>query len=135
MILLDTSVVVPAFATWHEAHRSVVARLADEPSIPMHVAVETYSVLTRLPHPHRVPGVIAAEFLDRVWPPAGRVTLPAEIHGAIPGRCAALGIEGGAVYDALVAATAIASDAVLLTRDRRAMPTYRLIGATTELID
>lgn len=77
----------------------------------------------------------AAEFLDRVWPPAGRVTLPTEIHGPIPGRCAALGIEAGAVYDALVVATAVVHDAVLLTRERRAMPTYRLIGATTEMAD
>ena len=135
MIVLDTSVVVPAFASWHEAHRRVVARLADEPSIPVQVAIETYSVLTRLPHPHRVPGAIVAAYLDRVFPEDRRIPLPGELHGDMPQRCAGLGIEGGAIYDAVVAATALAHDATLVTRDHRAMPTYRLIGARTERLD
>lgn len=44
-------------------------------------------------------------------------------------------IGGGAVYDALVAATAKATGAVLLSLDRRAERTYRMIGVDFEMID
>ncbi|MDP2624367.1 MAG: PIN domain-containing protein, partial [Actinomycetota bacterium] len=134
MIVLDTSVVVAAFATWHEAHDVAVGALADDPRLPAQVAVEAYSVLTRLPHPHRVPGPIAAQYLDRAFPPTTRLPVPRDIHAALPGRCAGLGIEGGSVYDALVAAIAVEHDAVLVSRDVRAAPTYRLIGATVRMI-
>lgn len=40
-------------------------------------------------------------------------------------------IAGGAIYDALAAATVLAHDCELLTLDRRALPVYRLMGATT----
>jgi predicted nucleic acid-binding protein len=134
VIILDTSVAVAAFATWHEAHRGAVAELANEPLIPAQVAVEAYSVLTRLPHPHRVPGPIVAEYLDRVFPASGRVPVPSSVHGGLPELCASLGIEGGAVYDALVAATAVEHHAELVSRDRRALPTYRLIGAQVRIV-
>ena len=42
-------------------------------------------------------------------------------------RPAALGIAGGAVYDALVAATAAEHEITLATRDRRAAETYRAL--------
>jgi predicted nucleic acid-binding protein len=134
VIILDTSVVVAAFATWHKAHRIAVAELANQPVIPAQVAVEAYSVLTRLPHPHRVLGPIVAEYLDRVFPAPGRVPVPPRAHRGLPERCAGLGIEGGAVYDALVAATAVEHDAELVSRDRRALPTYRLIGAQVRIV-
>lgn len=43
-------------------------------------------------------------------------------------------ITGGAVYDALVAATASEAGATLLSLDRRAVRTYEAIGATFELV-
>jgi hypothetical protein len=47
----DTSVVVAAFASWHEHH--LRARKALDGGLQMidHCALETYSVLTRLPAP------------------------------------------------------------------------------------
>lgn len=42
---------------------------------------------------------------------------------------AAAGIAGGAVYDALIAAVAVAEDLTLVTLDRRATDTYELLGA------
>jgi predicted nucleic acid-binding protein len=42
---------------------------------------------------------------------------------------------GGAIYDALVAATAQEAGARLVSRDRRAARTYEAIGARYELID
>jgi predicted nucleic acid-binding protein len=50
-------------------------------------------------------------------------------------RLAQLGIAGGAVYDALVAATAAEHGITLATRDRRAPETYRALGIDFELID
>lgn len=53
MKAVDSSVVIAAFATWHEYH--VIARKAmtARPRLIAHAAVESYSVLTRLPPPHR----------------------------------------------------------------------------------
>ncbi len=48
---------------------------------------------------------------------------------------AQLRIAGGAVYDALIAATARAHDATLLTLDRCATIGYDRLGVPYELID
>ena len=42
------------------------------------------------------------------------------------GYLAAQNVTGGAAYDALVGSTAKAAGATLLTRDRRAVKTYRV---------
>jgi predicted nucleic acid-binding protein len=133
VIAVDTSVVVPAFAAWHEAHDTAMRLLADDPVIPAHVALETYSVLTRLPVPHRVPGPIVVEYLDRVFPPRRRLTASAELQAGLPARCAALGIDGGAVYDVLIGAIALEHAATLATRDLRAAPFYRAVGVEVRL--
>ncbi len=45
-----------------------------------------------------------------------------------------LGIGGGAVYDALVGATAREHGLTLMTRDRRALETYRALDVRVELV-
>jgi hypothetical protein len=45
------------------------------------------------------------------------------------------GVLGGAVYDALVALTAREAGTTLVSLDRRAVPTYRAVGADHSLID
>jgi predicted nucleic acid-binding protein len=45
-----------------------------------------------------------------------------------------LGVIGGAVYDALIAETARAHGATILTLDRRACITYDRIGVSYQLI-
>jgi predicted nucleic acid-binding protein len=47
---------------------------------------------------------------------------------------AAENIAGGALYDALVAATAREAGAKLLTLDRRAVTTYRLLRVDYQLV-
>jgi predicted nucleic acid-binding protein len=47
---------------------------------------------------------------------------------------AAADVAGGAAWDGLIAATARAHDATLLTLDRRALPTYRAVGARLRLL-
>jgi predicted nucleic acid-binding protein len=44
-------------------------------------------------------------------------------------------IAGGAVYDALVGSAAVAHQLALVTRDRRALPTYRALEVDVELLD
>ena len=54
---VDTSVVVAAFASWHEHHLKRRTSLLDQDvRLIEHCSLETYSVLTRLPAPHRCPG-------------------------------------------------------------------------------
>ena len=133
MIAVDASVVVAAFATWHEGHASAAAALARHPRLPAHVALETFSVLTRLPAPHRAPADVVATFLTSRFPDA-MLTLPGRDHLALLGLLARAGLSGGAIYDALVAATAKRARATLLSRDRRAQPAYEAIGVRVEML-
>lgn len=49
-------------------------------------------------------------------------------------RLQEVGVAGGATYDGLIALTAAASDATLVTLDRRALSTYALVGADVEFV-
>ena len=133
MIAVDTSVVVAGFASWHEGHRSAAAALARKPRVPAHVLVEAYSVLTRLPPPHRAPADLVATFLAARFrePP---LILPARAHHELIEASASVGLAGGAIYDALIAATARHAGATLLTRDQRARSVYDRLGVRYELV-
>jgi predicted nucleic acid-binding protein len=124
---VDTSVVVAAFASWHQEHAAARRVLDDRPSLIGHCALETLSVLTRLPAPHRVGPELVATFLSARFPDPPLV-LPAESLRALPEELARLGIAGGAVYDALVATTARHHGTTLVTLDLRAASTYRQVG-------
>jgi predicted nucleic acid-binding protein len=133
VIALDTSVVVAAFASWHEAHAGAVALLARAPRLPAHVVVETYSVLTRLPPPHRAAPAIVERFLLESFP-AAPLALPGTAQRSLVSLAAQTGMPGGAIYDLLVAATAKRARAKLLTRDRRALAAYEAVGVDFELL-
>ncbi len=133
MIAVDTSVVVAGFASWHEGHRAAAAVLARKPRVPAHVLVEAYSVLTRLPTPHRAPASLVADFLAQRFREAP-LTLPARAHLALLETASLTGVVGGSVYDALIAATARHAGATLLTRDQRARAVYEQIGVRHELV-
>ena len=134
MKAVDSSVIVAAFATWHEHHE--LARAAVERGVRVidHCAVESYSVLTRLPPPHRAPPNVVQEFL-RLQFPELYLRLSARAHRRfVLGLAARDIIVGGAVYDALVAATAAEHQAILLSCDRRALLTYERCGARYQFI-
>lgn len=133
MIVVDTSVVVAAFASWHEGHASAAKVLARKPRVPAHVLVESYSVLTRLPPPHRAPAELVAVFLAEMFT-AAPLVLPVRAHSRLIRQSAAAGIAGGSVYDALIAATVLHAKGRLLTRDRRATATYERVGVDYELL-
>lgn len=133
-LAVDTSVVVAAFASWHESHGPAAAALARHPRVPAHVLVEAYSVLTRLPPPHRAPAALVAAFLAEQFS-ATPLVLPGTEQARLVRRAAELGIVGGGIHDALVAATVRHARGRLLTRDRRAVATYERLGVEYELIE
>jgi predicted nucleic acid-binding protein len=135
VIVMDTSVAVPAALPEHVDHRSALSALPREKTRAVaQVAIETFSVLTRLPPSQRVPAALARSFLRETFefPP---LCLDASAYSELLDLVAAEGITGGAVYDAIVAATALEADATLLTRDRRALQTYRRVGVPYSLLD
>ena len=98
-----------------------------------HCALETYSVLTRLPAPHRASPDVVRDFLAaRFRRPFLRLGAPA--YQAFLLRLPDHGISGGAAYDALVAATAASHGAELVTCDRRAAPVYERYGIRVHLV-
>jgi predicted nucleic acid-binding protein len=129
----DTSIVIAALLTDHPAHETSCQALAGCKTTIAHVAAETYSVLTRLPPPHRAGAGAAAAALEERLPPT-HVTLDADSHTSVPTRLAAAGISGGATYDGLIALTALTHDLELLSRDHRAARAYRALGARFHLI-
>jgi predicted nucleic acid-binding protein len=113
LITADTSVVVAAFASWHEGHEAAIGALRRKVRLPAAPLVESY---------------LAERF------PGAPLTLPGHAHRALLSAAASAGLTGGAIYDALIAATARHAAALLLTRDRRAIATYDRIGVRYELV-
>jgi predicted nucleic acid-binding protein len=134
VVAIDSSVAVAAFAPWHEQHEPAHELVAEGPSIPAHAVLETHSVLTRLPAPFRVAAELAAEFLDRALPLAVRLTLDGKGQRTTVESLNGLGVQGGAVYDGLIALTARAGSAELVTLDRRALTTYRRCDVPARLL-
>jgi predicted nucleic acid-binding protein len=129
----DTSLVIAAFASWHESHEAARRALDGGLRLIEHCALETYSVLTRLPPPHRTSGTIVRDFLETRFPePFLRLSARAykDFILGLPDH----GITGGGAYDALVAATAAGCGAGLVTCDRRALPVYERYGLRTQLL-
>lgn len=133
MTAVDTSVVVPALLSWHVDHERCRSAMVGA-AIPAHALVESYSVMTRLPSPHRIEGHVAEELLSAWFEPPRIVLAPARLQREIVRRAATGGIEGGAVYDALVGLTAREHGQTLLTRDRRAVRTYEILAVDYELL-
>ena len=129
----DTSVVIAAFASWHENHEAARRALDGGLRLVEHCAIETYSVLTRLPPPHRTSGEVVRDFLTARFPqPFLRLSEAAYKDFIL--RLPDQGVTGGAAYDALVAATAAGCDAELITCDRRALPVYERYGVRAQLL-
>jgi toxin FitB len=127
-LAVDTSVAIALLVQTHRDHARV-ARWWDHREVVLcgHALIETYSILTRLPGDLRhAPADAARLIADRFGPP---LVLSAKSVRSVPAKLAALGIAGGAVYDALVALASVEHDAQLATRDGRARSTYETMGA------
>ncbi|MDQ6641379.1 MAG: PIN domain-containing protein [Actinomycetota bacterium] len=134
LLTADTSAVIPFLSEWHAANVAVRDRLADVVRLPGHVLIETFSSLTRMPMGLALRPDLAAESIAAAFP-GPPFLLDAAGHLALVSAAGAAGITGGAIQDALIAATAKAANALLLTRDRRAERTYRAIGVDFEMLD
>lgn len=133
MIAVDSSVVIAACVSWHELHEAAGEVVQARPRLVGHCALEAYSVLTRLPAAMRVAPALAVGYLDAMFPDEPLLLGPADVHG-LAGRLHERGIAGGAVYDGLIALTAAAHGAELLSLDRRAAETYRRCGVSCRLL-
>jgi predicted nucleic acid-binding protein len=131
MKAVDSSVVIAAFATWHEHHAIARKAMAGRPRLVAHAAVESYSVLTRLPPPHRAhPSIVHAFITERFTEPF--LTLSETGYQELLATVTTRQILGGPAYDALIAFTAAEHQATLLSLDRIASATYEAVGATVE---
>ena len=124
---VDTSVVVAGLCSWHPDHQAAKAVLLTRPTPLVHVLLESYSVLTRLPAPRRLDPQLVLSALERLFP-AKPVGLPPTAVLGLLRRLAPDGIYGGATYDALVGESARANKVALHTLDLRARPVYEAIG-------
>lgn len=128
-MLVDTSVALALLLSNHVAHDEVLAAVPEGPlGLAGHALAETYSVLTRMPgrlSRDRAMQLIEAGFPDSV---SYSVTMQ-DIR-----EMASAGIAGGQVYDGLVALAARAQGRPLLSRDRRAIPTYRALQAQVRVL-
>ena len=133
-LLIDTSVAVALAVADHKHHQATRKAIGGRScGLSGHAAFETFSVLTRLPPPNRRTPRAVARLLAQNFP--GSRFLSAQGAEQLHARLAPLGIAGGAVYDALVAAAAAEHGITLVTRDRRAAETYRALDISFELID
>jgi predicted nucleic acid-binding protein len=135
LIAPDSSVLIPALASTFEGHERCVAALAGRsPRLISHVAFETTSVLSRMPEGLRMTPVSVRDALDLDFPDSW-LALDAEGQRACLRRGVDAGLRGGALYDALIAATAREHGATLLSADRRAREVYEAIGVEVSYIE
>jgi predicted nucleic acid-binding protein len=111
--LPDTSCMVAAVCSWHEHHeravRAIESRLnrRERMVVAAPALIEAYSVLTRLPAPHRLSPADALTLMEaNFMRPVKVVALAAEDYRAILRGAPAAGISGGRIYDAIIAACA-----------------------------
>jgi predicted nucleic acid-binding protein len=135
VIAPDSSVVIAALAPWHETHTTARSALAGgEVRLPAHVAFETASALSRMPEGRRIAPTVVLEGLERGF--AQRwLSLDADGLRDALSRAITAGVRGGALYDALIAATAAAHGATVLSADRRALKTYQVMDVEVRLLE
>ena len=115
---LDTSVLIPVFYGDHAHHAASLAVFTrfDKPEVGCgaHSLVEVYAALTRMPGKHRISGDQAMLFIGNIRDRLTVVGLTPDEYFTMLQANADLGIVGGTIYDALLAACAIKSGAATL---------------------
>lgn len=113
ILALDTTCLVALLCGWHEHHAataSALERRIDAGAtlvLPAPALIEAYSVLTRLPAPHRLAPVDASQLLRQNFEQGARVaSLSAKDTWSLLGNAPLDKVQGGRVYDAVMAACA-----------------------------
>ncbi len=135
MIAVDSSLTIAAAAPSHVAHEQAVAALSSQPAaLIAHVAFETTSALSRMPLGRRLAPAVVLEWLARSFQDPWLALPGPQAQHALQTAVAA-GIRGGALYDALIAGTALHFGHALLSADRRAERVYAALGADVVFVE
>jgi predicted nucleic acid-binding protein len=134
LIAPDSSVLIAAFASYHAAHERAIDAVGNSPRLIVRVAFETSSVLSRMPEEQRMEASFVLDALEREFPDPW-LALDADAQRSCLRRAVDAGLRGGALYDALIAATAREHGATLLSADRRAREAYDAIGVDVSYIE
>jgi predicted nucleic acid-binding protein len=115
---LDTSVLVPVFYGDHVHHAASLDLFTKfhqkDVCCGAHSLLEVYSTLTRMPGKHRISGEHGMLFIADIRQRLTVVSLSADQFGDMLQKFASIGIVGGAIYDALLAACALKAKAETL---------------------
>ncbi len=125
---MDTNCIVASICMWHEHHVRSVQELewrldrGQELVVAGSCLVEAFAVLTRLPPPHRLTAESAATLLVANFASSGLelIALQAQNHVELLRTAPERGVVGGAIYDAVILACAVAAgvDDLLTFNDR-----------------
>lgn len=112
---------IAAVCSWHESHSQAAAEIQRQLDrrqrmiIAAPALVEAYSVLTRLPSPHRLSAKDALSLLEANFMNASKiVALDYKSYYSLLKRAPGSGITGGQIYDAVIATCAIKARAQTL---------------------
>jgi predicted nucleic acid-binding protein len=112
---LDTSVLVPVFYGDHVHHTASIdlfTRFAKKDvCCGAHSLVEVYSTLTRMPGKHRISSEQGMLFIGSIQEKLSIVGLAPDEYPEMLQTYADLGVVGGTMYDALLAACALKAGA------------------------
>lgn len=129
----DSTVVVAALSDWHVMQERCRRHFERIEWLPAHTIAESVAVLSRMPRGLAIPLHTATALVRKLCPTARQ--LRADRYFLTLSAIGAAGLGGGAVYDAIIGATAREHDATLLTLDHRAQRTYLAVGARFELLE
>jgi predicted nucleic acid-binding protein len=112
---LDTSVLVPVFYGDHVNHAASIDLFTrfgkKNAGCGAHSLVEVYAALTRMPGKHRISSEQGMLFIGSIREKLSIVGLAAEEYPEMLQTYADLGVTGGTIYDALLAACALKAGA------------------------
>jgi predicted nucleic acid-binding protein len=115
---LDTSVMVAAFYGDHVHHAASLDLFTrfdkKDACCAGHSLLEVYSVLTRMPGKHRIGSEQAMLFIGNIRERLTLVALTGEEYAKALQTFADLGVAGGTIYDAHLAACALKAQATTL---------------------
>lgn len=134
MQLVDSSVITRAATTSDVNERRRLQHLiAESPNVIGHVLMEAYATLTRLPQPFRLSPQRCHTYLTSAFR-SEPLTLSASGYADLLDLAAERNIAGGALYDCLIARTALEHDGTLMSLDHRAVSNYAMVGGHYQLV-